>query len=351
MPPVNNPFAGVPLVESPLFDQLLDAGIFPPEVIPIARSLHDHGYAILDFPDVDFNARAERIKSRLKAKVEIEQDSQFILDGQRLTDLWIVDEDVRELAVNENILALLTTLYGRRAYPAQTLNFPKGSQQHYHMDSYYFSSIPERYLCGVWVALEDIGINQGPLLFYPGSQKFPSYTYDQVGLSRIDYDFTTQYAMHPAWDALISLHKLQPRHFLARKGQALIWTANLLHGGELHFDQSQTRWSQVTHYFFEDCAYHIPSKSDLFHGRIEFIEAMDIVTKRVVPASFNKEPVPRNFLNAAIAGHHEHRRERFDGAAYLRANPDVLAAGVDPWLHFVEYGRNEGRLFHPLLSK
>jgi hypothetical protein len=33
----------------------------------------------------------------------------------------------------------------------------------------------------------------------------------------------------------------------------------------------------------------------------------------------------------------------FDGDSYLRANPDVLAAGIDPLMHYVQYGHGEGR--------
>ncbi len=35
----------------------------------------------------------------------------------------------------------------------------------------------------------------------------------------------------------------------------------------------------------------------------------------------------------------------FDGVRYLRLNPDVGAAGVDPYEHYLEYGRLEGRHF------
>jgi len=34
----------------------------------------------------------------------------------------------------------------------------------------------------------------------------------------------------------------------------------------------------------------------------------------------------------------------FDAKAYLAANPDVAAAGHDPWLHWLEHGQQEGRL-------
>ena len=50
----------------------------------------------------------------------------------------------------------------------------------------------------------------------------------------------------------------KPVHFLPKKGQALIWDANLLHGGAPQTDRSLTRHSQVTHYFFEGCSYFTP---------------------------------------------------------------------------------------------
>ncbi len=33
----------------------------------------------------------------------------------------------------------------------------------------------------------------------------------------------------------------------------------------------------------------------------------------------------------------------FDAEWYLKRNPDVAAAGVDPFKHFLEYGAKEGR--------
>lgn len=37
--------------------------------------------------------------------------------------------------------------------------------------------------------------------------------------------------------------------------------------------------------------------------------------------------------------------QNFDAAAYLAANPDVAAAGVDPYKHYNQFGANEGRAF------
>lgn len=37
------------------------------------------------------------------------------------------------------------------------------------------------------------------------------------------------------------------------------------------------------------------------------------------------------------------KREPFDAAFYLKNNPDVAAAGIDPYEHYIHYGREEGR--------
>jgi hypothetical protein len=41
------------------------------------------------------------------------------------------------------------------------------------------------------------------------------------------------------------------------------------------------------------------------------------------------------------------RRALFDRAFYLREYPDVAAAGVDPWRHYLRHGAREGRKPNP----
>ena len=85
-------------------------------------------------------------------------------------------------------------------------------------------------------------------------------------------------AYGPVWDALLEAKGLEPERFLARKGQALIWVSTILHGGDRQLNKEKTRWSQVTHYFFEDCAYYTPFFSDPFHGGILYREPTDVCT-------------------------------------------------------------------------
>lgn len=43
-------------------------------------------------------------------------------------------------------------------------------------------------------------------------------------------------------------------------------------------------------------------------------------------------------------------RPLFDGEFYLRSNPDVRAAGMDPLDHYLKYGAAEQRQPHPLFD-
>ena len=62
------------------------------------------------------------------------------------------------------------SFYGREPLPFQTLNFRVGTQQEPHSDAFHFNSDPPGFMCGVWVALEDIDEASGPLVYFPGSQ-------------------------------------------------------------------------------------------------------------------------------------------------------------------------------------
>jgi hypothetical protein len=291
----SNPLPGVPNIENPFFDSIfadLDAG---PEIMRAARDLRTRGYAVIDFPDPDIGAMADRIAARLHARYDWNRwragDSAF---STRIIDAWTFDADVKRIAANPDVIGLLQVLYGRKAFPFQTLNFCVGSQQHVHSDCVHFSANPERFMCGVWVALEDTDEDNGPLIYYPGSHAWPIYTNEHVGVKAASLGDTYEaYPRYEAmWRSLIAYKDVKPERFYARKGQALIWTANLLHGGDAHRDKARTRWSQVTHYYFEGCAYYTPLTSDPYDGRIALREPMDIASGAIMKNAANGPPVP-----------------------------------------------------------
>ena len=260
------------MVESPLFPALKAEWGLSAEEDRIANDLHQKGYAIFDFPDVDLYGRIDRIQQHLGPLYGLDfadPHSDKTAGGRRLQDAWQFDEDVRAIATNQMVIDLLSKLYGRRAFPFQTLNFPVGTQQDAHSDSVHFSSLPERFMCGVWLAMENIGPDAGPLFYYPGSHKWPIMTNALIGRRGYGSDLASaQDPYGPAWEALREVYGTQEERFLPRKGQALIWCANLLHGGSHQNNPTLTRWSQVTHYYFDDCIYYTPAFSDEAIGKL-----------------------------------------------------------------------------------
>jgi ectoine hydroxylase-related dioxygenase (phytanoyl-CoA dioxygenase family) len=177
----------------------------------------------------------------------------------RVQDAWRIRDSVRTLATAPKALGLLEELYGRGPLPFQTINFRKGTQQAAHSDAVHFSTIPPGFMAGVWVALEDMDMDNGPLVFYPGSHKLPEVTMEEIGVeaNRDDYKHYEEWV-----GALLEREGLQPQYGTIKRGQAIVWAANLLHGGSPQADRERSRHSQVTHYFFEGCKYYTPILSE-----------------------------------------------------------------------------------------
>lgn len=85
-------------------------------------------------------------------------------DLGRFTDAWRRSENVRRIALAPVTLRVLRDLYRREPRPFQTLNFRFGTQQLAHSDAVHFNTEPRGLMCGVWVALEDVDMDNGPLV-------------------------------------------------------------------------------------------------------------------------------------------------------------------------------------------
>lgn len=350
-----NPLPGVPDVESPFFDRIFAEKEVSADVMRIARDLRDNGFAVFDFPDPDFGGRADAIIKTLTPKFDFaDWRTRGWPAGEslRVQDAWEKDRNVRAIAANAQVLDILSLIYGRRAFPFQTLNFPVGTQQALHSDSVHFSSVPERFMCGVWVALEDIDETNGPLEYYPGSHKLPIYLNEHLNACSAEQAAPDEH--YPSyvrlWRELMEVHGFTRETFRPRKGQALIWSANLLHGGSKQLNPQRTRWSQVTHYYFEGCTYYTPLMSDPAYGTMFYRDLVDIGAGAKVPNTYAGRPVKEEVIERTVPPFQ--RREPaadnslppgFDPEAYLAANPDVATARHDPVAHWKQYGWKEGR--------
>ena len=347
---------GVPLIESMLFTASLDEMGLSNSERDIAMQLNERGFAVFDFPDEDLDQRIDRVIAALTPQYDFEQwrtHGWASNNGLRVQDAWKLSEDVRAIAANAAVLDLLSRLYGRRAFPFQTLNFPVGTQQHIHSDAIHFSSVPERFMCGVWLAMEDIHPDAGPLVYYPGSHKWPILYNDMIGkVIGAGADFLAQTPYENAWAAMVAATGVKPEYFYPKKGQALIWAANLLHGGSRQNDPTRTRWSQVTHYYFDDCAYYTPAFSDPLMGNLDLRQIVDLSTGRLTPNIYIDRPIDQ-VVRRAVPGPAAPAADLaprkipadFDPRRYLALNPDVAAAGVDARKHFLRHGIREKRRY------
>lgn len=270
----------LPWIDSPFFDLLLAQSNLDEETKQEVKHFADRGYLIIDTEIPNFDRLAEQIINNLKS---------HYIDPGRILDAWKFNDDVKTIATAPKILSILKTLYQREPIPFQTLNFPKGTEQCTHSDAIHFHSVPAGFMCGVWVALEDIDLNNGPVHYYPGSHKLPVFDLSNFEISGSYQKHAYQhYSVYEDFiKSLISYYQLKKVDIFIRKGQALIWAAHLLHGGSPILDRTRSRHSQVTHYYFDNCLYYTPLLSDPFLKRIYVKEITNIATGKVVKNYYN----------------------------------------------------------------
>lgn len=252
-----------PWVEDPEFELLLKSRKLSENDISMASDYARDGFLIIESADIFDGVDIDALKEFVTAHPGSAQN--------RVTDGWKTCPEIQKIACNPEILRVLEFLYEREAIPFQTLNFLRGTEQRTHADFIHFASLPARYMCGVWVALEDVTLKTGPLHYYEGSHKLPEFSYQDLGIELISESGGLSWAnpetrlRYNQYEALIA-EKAAPfprRVLTVKKGTALIWSSNLLHGGNPIDDLTGTRWSQVTHYFFENTVSIVPMFSNM----------------------------------------------------------------------------------------
>ena len=177
-------------------------------------------------------------------------------------------EIIKKIGGDKKLIDFLSVLMDGNAKLFQSINFINGSQQKTHSDSIHMTTFPLGGLIGVWIALEDIEPEQGALHYIEKSHKLPYYLnsdYDNEGnffkIGNKKYN-----AYEDFLDSKVKELGLEKKVFHAKKGDMLIWHANILHGGEPHTNKNKTRKSMVFHYFDEGsiCYHEITQRPALF---------------------------------------------------------------------------------------
>lgn len=279
-----------PWVEAPFFKELLETKKLTVNEKKIAQEYHDNGFVLI--PNLFDESLIDLVRQESERAFDKTVKLKTYRDDTRVQDLWRASKPVKNLSCTPSLLSVLEMLYGREAIPFQTLNFRVGSQQRAHSDTIHFSSLPARYMCGVWVALEEITAENGPVFYYPGSHRLPEYNFSHIWSEPKDPDYSDYKFYEDFIEKVVTQYGFEKKAFHAKKGDALIWSSNIIHGGSKVEKAGSTRWSQVTHYYFADCIYYTPMVSNMITNELFLrTKLVNMRTNKKASQSYNGQPL------------------------------------------------------------
>ena len=168
----------------------------------------------------------------------------------KVLDTYSVLPEAHSIIFNPTIRDFLKLVFEDDVLAFQGLHFERGSTQAIHQDTAYVVVDEPLRFCASWVALEDVKQGAGELIYYRGSHCLPDWIYSgRFKHYNHERDKHDEHLQH-----LAALHErsktagYELQSFLAKKGDVLIWSADLAHGGSQITDPSATRRSLVTHY-------------------------------------------------------------------------------------------------------
>jgi len=227
-----------------------DYNSFPPAIQQQLLAWSDKGYLIwknfFDPAETD-TIQQEVDKLTQQGKLQPTHDNKLMFANRQSALIKKVTQEKR-------LINLLSFILDKEVVPFQTINFVYGSNQRAHSDSIHMTTYPLGYLIAVWIALEDTQPDNGPLFYYPGSHRLPyllnnDFNDGQTSLLLGNKDYEDY---EDRIEEQIKQQSLRPEVFLAKKGDILIWHANLIHGGMPVKNPALTRRSMVIHYYAKD---------------------------------------------------------------------------------------------------
>jgi phytanoyl-CoA hydroxylase len=190
------------------------------------------------------------VSSRVGAKKSFQDyDGAVREPGYRIPDLHSHSARALDLYLHPALFRIVELIFDQPALAIQSIYFEHGSVQGLHRDPMFVATRPPLNLCAAWIALEDITADSGPLAYVPGSHRLPWFEFEPGEIQcrlRVARDKRDEGA---AWLAETMRENGQEvRAFTCKRGDAFIWHAGLVHGGEPIRNPERTRKSFVVHY-------------------------------------------------------------------------------------------------------
>jgi phytanoyl-CoA hydroxylase len=184
----------------------------------------------------------------------------------RVNDIYVYYESARRALFAEPIVRFLRIVMSGAPTLLQSLTFDRGSEQGMHQDTAYVVVDPPLALAAAWIALEDVRPGSGELEYYDGSHRVDDFLFSGAYKCWFpDRDGSEQHGAYAAGlAARCEAAGLERVRFRPSRGDVLIWSGDLVHGGGAVTDDELTRRSLVGHYCPE---WAVPRYFDLFPQR------------------------------------------------------------------------------------
>lgn len=172
----------------------------------------------------------------------------------RVVNLHLAVDALADAFADNQALAVADRFFGEAATLYTSLYYERGSEQALHRDTPYFCTRPaDRYL-GVWLALDDVDADNGPLRVMPRSHLLPDIDVralarelfpDPANIPRISEEGWLAY--QNAVQRQCDERAMQAEEVHVRRGDVIIWHPSMFHGGAPHHLSARPRRSLVMH--------------------------------------------------------------------------------------------------------
>jgi ectoine hydroxylase-related dioxygenase (phytanoyl-CoA dioxygenase family) len=164
----------------------------------------------------------------------------------KLNNLFARRPEIRAIALAPKLRAVFEELLDGEPMICNSLNFERGSQQPFHIDTWYMPPPVDNRMVVASICIDDVDADNGPVAYYPGSHRIPGYRFSDGRLNEKPEEVPLCRAY---LDREIAGRGLREVEFHGKSGDVLLWHAQLLHGGRPIRDNRRTRSSLVVHYW------------------------------------------------------------------------------------------------------
>lgn len=171
----------------------------------------------------------------------------------KVLDLHALLPEARRVCAAGPVLQFLQRLFLRPPMAFQSLYFTRGTGQDMHQDTAYVPVSSPLEFAGVWIALQDVQPGTGELQYFDGSHRIPEFLFHGKWRSKPSSDPVDEPFLRHVYTESVA-RGCDLRVFRPRRGDVLIWHADLVHGGSKAIAPGSERRSLVTHFCPVDVA-------------------------------------------------------------------------------------------------